>query len=277
MRLRVMTYNILMGGQGPHGADRTEALCDVIAEASPDVVAIQEANGFFPEERGVLARYEARLGMTGVLGRCGSKLHLAILAKPEFQLRLVGHTGAPLRHGGLHVALQVGGAPFELVTVHLNPFVEDARVDELAHLTPRLPRGRALLLGDFNGLSPQDIYSAEAIAAFLPQYRVTPPSKSLGNPVPDHPQTRALAGVLAQGWIDLGHAVPGAECLCTYPTPGAPDPEGPPIRIDYVLARPELAPHARAYRTIKNARTDAASDHYPVVVDFDIPENENPA
>lgn len=278
MRLRVMTYNILLGGQGPRGLDRTDALCEVIASAAPDIVALQECSGFYPEERDALRAFETRLGMKGVLGRCGSKLHLSVLARPGIELRVVCQTGRPvMRHGGLHVAARAGDLALELVTVHLNPFVEDARLDELVHLTPGLPQGHALMLGDFNGLSPRDTYSAADIAAFLPQYRVTPPSKSLGEVVPDHPQTRALAHALAHGWVDLGHAVPGAERPCTYPTPGAPDPEGPPIRIDYVLARPALAAYARAYRTIRGGVADTASDHYPVVVEFDIPENENPA
>ena len=270
MRLRIMTYNILVGGIGPRGVDRTERLLSVIEGERPDVLALQECHGFFPDERGAVAAYEKRLGLTGILGRCESKLHVAVLARPELDLRLEGHTGAPLRHGALHVSIAVPGGRLSILTVHLNPFLEDARFDELVHLAPHIPPGPALLLGDFNGLSPQDSYSAKELAEMLAQYRITPHYKSLGNPQPDRPQTRALAHLLETGWVDLGHAFPGAERPCTYPTPGAPDPEGPPIRIDYVLARPALVDSVRAYRTLRAPPADTASDHYPVVVDLEL-------
>lgn len=270
MRLRVMTYNILVGGVGPQGLDRTAELLQVIEAARPDVVAIEEAQGFLPEERGTLYAYARRLGMTGVIGRSDSKLHLACLARPELDVRLERHIAAPFRHGALHVSIAARWGRLPLVIVHLNPFVEDARLEEIEYLLGALPSGPALLTGDFNGLSPQDVYPVERISDFLQQYRVTPASKSLGNPLPSRAENRAMSRLLEAGWVDLGHACAGADRSPTYPTPCAPDPEGPPIRIDYVLASPALAGAAVSCEVPRGSPADRASDHFPVVVELEL-------
>jgi endonuclease/exonuclease/phosphatase family metal-dependent hydrolase len=40
---------------------------------------------------------------------------------------------------------------------------------------------------------------------------------------------------------------------------------------DYLLASEVLAAMAKAYRVIRNATTDSASDHYPVLATFEVP------
>jgi exonuclease III len=43
------------------------------------------------------------------------------------------------------------------------------------------------------------------------------------------------------------------------------------MRCDYLLASQALAAKARSYQVIRNAITDAASDHYPVLAIFELP------
>ena len=271
MRLRVMSYNILLGGIAPGPRDRTEQLLEVIASQRPDVLAIQEASAFLPEERNTVALWRARLGMSGLAVRGGSTLHLACFARPDLDLRLEHHVGPPFRHGALHVSIATPSGRLPFLIAHLNPFYEEARLEEVECLLKLTPPGPALLLGDFNGLSPQDEYDARQIADMLPQYRVTPPYKSLGNPIPDHAETRAIARLIAAGFTDLGKACQEGRPAPTYPTPGAPDPEGNLIRIDYVFGSAPLANACVAYHTPQREPAGTASDHYPVVCDLELP------
>jgi endonuclease/exonuclease/phosphatase family metal-dependent hydrolase len=43
-----------------------------------------------------------------------------------------------------------------------------------------------------------------------------------------------------------------------------------PFRSDYILATKALAASATSYSVIKNPITDMASDHYPVLAEFNL-------
>lgn len=271
VRLRIMTYNILLGGLGPGKRDRTDELLSVIAAEDPDVLALQECAGFLPEERGLLRTYERRLGMTGLAVRARSTLHLALLARPALDPRLEATIGEPFRHAALRasIAASAGTARLHLIATHLNPFVEDARLAEVELMLKLLPAGEpALVLGDFNALSSQDDWSRDRVHALLAQYVTSPPSKSLSECAPDGVQTRAMDRLRAAGLVDLACTL--GERANTYPTLGAPAPEGPPIRIDYMLATPGLVPRVRALKVVRTPATDVASDHFPVVCELEL-------
>lgn len=270
-----MSYNILLGGLGPAKRDRTDELLRVVATENPDVLALQECSGFLPEERGTLKLWEERLGMTGLAVRARSTLHLVLMARPALDPRLEASIGEPFRHAALRasIATTVGGQRLNLISSHLNPFVEDARLGEVELLLKMMPPGApALVMGDFNGLSPQDEWTSARVHGLLAQYRISPPSKSLGECPAETVQTRAVERLGKAGLADLAHALPDGDRSATYPTPGAPDPEGPPIRIDYMLATPDVVPLVRTLRVVRTAATDTASDHFPVVCDLSLPD-----
>jgi exodeoxyribonuclease-3 len=71
--------------------------------------------------------------------------------------------------------------------------------------------------------------------------------------------------------VDVGHMLKGSN-VPTVPTAGFKGTEFAVMRCDYLLASHALAATAKSYRVIHNAITDMASDHYPVIATFEVPQ-----
>jgi endonuclease/exonuclease/phosphatase family metal-dependent hydrolase len=60
--------------------------------------------------------------------------------------------------------------------------------------------------------------------------------------------------------------------VTTAPTAGFAETEFAEMRCDYLMASKALASLAISYEVIRNAVTDVASDHYPVLASFEFPQ-----
>ncbi|HVC41473.1 MAG TPA: endonuclease/exonuclease/phosphatase family protein [Candidatus Saccharimonadales bacterium] len=160
-RIRVATYNILLGGER-----RLDLVRHVLRRLDADIVALQEVREVDRIED--LAR---RLGMEMLLGEPSdpaSPMHTAILTRlPVRAWRNRRHHGRMLR-SHLHCDVETGGHAFPVIGVHCLHLAarfgdrnkgEARRIREIgAVLTdiadePALPH---MLIGDFNALSPGD-------------------------------------------------------------------------------------------------------------------------
>jgi exodeoxyribonuclease III len=81
--------------------------------------------------------------------------------------------------------------------------------------------------------------------------------------------TRAIAVLSAAGFVDLWPRL-GAGDGRTAPTSEGGGAEFSGMRLDYVLATRPAAERARRARVIRGGAAERASDHYPVVVEFDL-------
>src|ERR1039457_5663906 len=160
-RIRVATYNILLGGES-----RRDLINNVLRRVDADVVALQEVREV--DRVRDLAR---ELGMEMFLGEPSdpdSPMHTAILTRlPVHAWRNRRHHGRMLR-SHLHCDIETGGAELPVIGVHCLHLAarfgdrnkgEARRIREIgAVLTdiadePALPH---ILIGDFNALSPGD-------------------------------------------------------------------------------------------------------------------------
>jgi endonuclease/exonuclease/phosphatase family metal-dependent hydrolase len=160
-RIRVATYNILLGGES-----RRDLISNVLRRVDADVVALQEVREV--DRVRDLAR---ELGMEMFLGEPSdpaSPMHTAILTRlPVHAWRNRRHHGRMLR-SHLHCDIETGGAELPVIGVHCLHLAarfgdrnkgEARRIREIgAVLTdiadePALPH---ILIGDFNALSPGD-------------------------------------------------------------------------------------------------------------------------
>jgi endonuclease/exonuclease/phosphatase family metal-dependent hydrolase len=160
-RIRVATYNILLGGER-----RGELVRNVLRRIDADVVAVQEVR-----EIDRIRDLAADLGMEMFLGEPSdpaSPMHTAILTRlPVRAWRNRRHHGRMLR-SHLHCDIETGGAELPVIGVHCLHLAarfgdrnkgEARRIREIgAVLTdiadePALPH---MLIGDFNALSPGD-------------------------------------------------------------------------------------------------------------------------
>jgi endonuclease/exonuclease/phosphatase family metal-dependent hydrolase len=147
--LRVMTYNILMGGR--HGRFLDQA----VQAAAPDVVLVNES-----PKMPLLWRWQAlglveRWGMTYVTGgrRAGSNLIAvgpAVTVKASAAVTIPGPLFQP-RRGIASAQLKVRGSLVGVVACHLSLDAERRRteVDRILDVADRL-RGTVLVGGDLN-------------------------------------------------------------------------------------------------------------------------------
>jgi endonuclease/exonuclease/phosphatase family metal-dependent hydrolase len=174
-RLRVVTYNILLGGVG-----REERIGAVLERAGADVVALQECT-----DLDVVRRLADRLSMELLVGEPSdeSSLNLAILSRlPVRRWRNHRHPGAMLRG---HLECEVGTASHVVPRVRIHCLHLAARfgerangevrrmaeigavLDDIAHAR-RLPH---LVTGDFNSIAPGDTVAASAFLARMAELR----------------------------------------------------------------------------------------------------------
>jgi endonuclease/exonuclease/phosphatase family metal-dependent hydrolase len=230
-QLRVMTFNIESGVRG------LEAVAQVIREAQPDIVALQEvdlgsrrAGGL--NQTAVLAErtglpYSAHFRTTDLYG---GAYGIALLSR--FPLEALEQYPLPVPQGAeprtvAHALLQVEGREVSVYLTHLirRPFNGAARVRQSALISAMLARDSRpkLLMGDFN----------------------------------DGPDSQAVR-LLSRGLTDVV-AASGQGAQGTYPLPL---PFSPALRIDYVLACDAFVPLRSQVLRV------GASDHYPVIVDL---------
>lgn len=174
-RLRLVTYNILLGG-----ARREQHLTAVLRRLDADVIALQEVSERrFAEDLGVA------LGMRVMIGAPsdGGDLNVALLSRlPVRRWRNHQHRGRMLR-SHLECEVETGGVTLPLVGVHCVHLA--ARFGERAKGEVR--RGRELsailgdigdrddvphvVTGDFNSLAPGDSLAATAFFRRMAELR----------------------------------------------------------------------------------------------------------
>jgi endonuclease/exonuclease/phosphatase family metal-dependent hydrolase len=173
--LRVVTYNILLGG-----ARREEHITAVLRRIGADVITLQEVSD--PDFAAKLAQ---ALGMELVVGAAsdGSGINLAVLSRlPVRRWRNHTHRGRMLR-SHLETVLTTGGAhvpELHLHSVHLAARFgerkkgEERRRRELDALLSDLADAAGvhhLIAGDFNSLAPGDHLEATAFFARMAELR----------------------------------------------------------------------------------------------------------
>jgi exodeoxyribonuclease-3 len=257
--MRLMTYNIFKGGQDDKSGDRTARLLEVITHAAPDVLALQECNGFDTDGEARLHRFEDALDMRGVLAQArDTGYHLAVLTR-DCDHDCVTALHAGLHHAALQLEVAHAGQRMTVFCVHLSPFDAGDRLAEAQLLAARLPADRdAVVMGDLNALSPRDV----------PRYDPTRwPQRYRDRHAGPGTQldTRAVAALEAAGLVDLAARAGGDDD--TRPTPLLPG--RPAQRLDYVFATAALARRLRGAQVWRSAAALQASDHLPVVVDLD--------
>jgi MFS family permease/endonuclease/exonuclease/phosphatase family metal-dependent hydrolase len=262
MKLSVLTYNTLFAGRDGGVERRARAQIDLINDLRPDVFLMQEAKGFDANGGVWLYALERQIGMRGFLAvapRTGQNVAIFI----REPLRPLGFEadGAHFHHAlaTLKVALPDSDTPITFISAHLCPNGPEMRRREAAFLAVHAaPDTLTLITGDFNSASPHDPEPADW-SALPAHHRARYLAEDLCGI--DH---SVLARLEAAGWVDLGHRLDAAK-VPTVPTAAFAGTEFATMRCDYLLASQDLAGKAKSYQVIRNAVTDAASDHYPVL------------
>jgi exodeoxyribonuclease III len=260
--MRVMTYNILKGGLNDDGTDRFDDLIDVITSEAPDILTLNECNHFEHDGYRRFYAFERALGMRGVLGIAPSGFHVAVFAR---NAQVVQHelTADWVQHAILRVDMLLSGVPVTVISAHLCPFGGEIRLSEAQFLAGSARDDhRVLIAGDLNALSPHDV-SHYTPAKWAPRRRAR---HSL--PVGGVLDTRAIQVLEDAGLVDLARKN-ALDFTPTALTPLRIGSSNYAVRIDYLFATPPLASALRSVRVVEGKTAARASDHYPVIADFD--------
>jgi endonuclease/exonuclease/phosphatase family metal-dependent hydrolase len=264
LSLRVMTWNMLTGGQDEGDVSRLNHITSVIKDFDPDILLLQEANGFESSSNELLHRLESCLSRQGFLAVANSKYHLAAFISGDLDVEDFSVDVEHYFHALLKLRIRLAdGRPLHVFGVHLCPHSPEIRLAEATHLASLVRRDQfTIVAGDLNSL---DSYSnpTAALAHMPADYRARYTLSDLEG-VPDSRPADLLSSV---GLKDIAYSMGVARY--TIPT-------RLPVfgcgfgrrRLDYVFATEPVACLAEKLQVVETRQTDACSDHYPVVVDF---------
>lgn len=245
---RLLTYNIMHGGHG-----RTSAIATVIKACAPDLVLLQEAT-----DPANVERLAATTGMAE--WRAYRKQSLGFLSRtPVSSCRWV----RPWLSRHAFVEVVPADARVRVFGVHLSAvhaaWTERRRVLELRALLRAVARhqeGFHVLAGDFNTIAPGDVFDS----AKLP-LRVRPFVWLSGGRI----RWRTVQTVLYAGYADAFRLKHPDDPGLTLPA------SNPHVRLDYVFVPQHHVARVTRCEVVRTATAEAASDHLPVVAEFDLP------
>ena len=253
--MRVMTYNILMGGKRGH-----KYLMEIMHAAEADVIVLQEL-----KHEKTLKKFAKSLQMKSYIVEAGlSPLRVGVMTS----LPIISTSTLKLgfRIGGLASSLVVTspkGNNITIFDVHLvawymwyTELIRGRQVKQLLRHAAEISTDYHLMLGDFNTFAPGD----RASLAKAPQRVKRQTWPQLG-----FIARWALQPIFKAGYTDCFRTLHPDDDGFTLP---ANDPQ---VRLDYIFANAALAPHLQTCDVIRDShQAQVASDHAPVVADFDI-------
>jgi endonuclease/exonuclease/phosphatase family metal-dependent hydrolase len=264
--MKVMSYNTLFGGFDGHDARRFDAQMKLINEVQPDILLAQELKGYTENGKKRLFKMEERINMRGFIAPAPhTGQNTGVFIKPNLKPSSMEIDSEHFHHAVVIATLTIPGSakPWTVISAHLCPFGSHVRLREAAYLINHADDNAfTLVAGDFNSVSPYDTDPAgidELPSRFRARY-VTPDGTT---------DTSILKTLYQAGFVDIAYKL-GKHNDPTVPTDGFKGAEFVPFRSDYIIATNALAKLAIAYSVIKSPATDMASDHYPIVAEFNV-------
>ena len=253
--LRVMTYNILNGGE-----HRESYILEVMQATKPDIVILEEV---YTEE--FLKYLSQSLGMSYHFGSGNKKRKVALLSKLPVLIFKSHHPVLPIWRN--FIDAQIEYAPtktIRIIGVHpiasLGIAFELWRLWEATYILQHVQNYRSepcLIAGDFNAIALGDKVKTETMPHWL-QWIIY----LQGNRVYHF----SIAKILAAGFTDCFRFL-NSDSGFTLP------PSDPNSRLDYIFVNGKLKDYLKRCWVVKEpASVNQASDHYPVMAEFFITE-----
>ena len=224
--LRILNYN-LHNGFNAAGQLDMEALAQVIEEADPDVLALQEVSrGWVLNGSADMMQWlSQRLELPYVFGPTEGMLWgNAVLSRypiVDSQLGALPPDSLRLRRGYVLAEVDAGSEQIQLIDTHLHQIEADSDIRQ------------------------------EQVPALIEAWNMAPRTVLTGdfNAIPDSPEIQALANA---GLVDVGEAIGPSPGYTFYSA-------DPSVRIDYIWASPDLVPVSF------EIPDTTASDHFPLL------------
>lgn len=265
--LRLVTHNVFYGFT-KRAEPRYSEWKRWMAAQAPDVVSLQELNGYTPEK---LSADAAAWGHP----------HSVLLKPDGFSTGITSRYPITsvklLRDGFHHGLLRCRTAGIWIYVIHFHPSNYARRIEEAALLRADIQSleeasPRIILAGDFNGFSPVDRSHYDSDLQLVPFFRRlderSPEARNLNSGSMDY---GGIQAIVDQGFIDLLARERRSDMpfVGTFPTPLTADEDhGTDRRLDYIFVTPNLLPSVVSTVILRDAATERLSDHFPVRADF---------
>lgn len=254
--MKLMTYNLLNGAK-----NTMDSVVQVANDQSPDILFLNEANGFDVNNNQILDEFAAATSFPYKhLARCGdgNDYHVAIFSKQPWS-KLV--EVKPLDRAGILVVVDSPFGEVAILGTHLTPYTEDMRLKEASTILAALePYDQKIIMGDLNSLAGVDDYRDSMIGDFNDMQFKKFTSDG-------HLRYDVMRMFEHAGFIDAAQNAAKSRDI-TAPTMINEHGAHTNMRLDYILISSSIADRLTDYCVVKNELTNYASDHYPVVAEL---------
>lgn len=263
--LKIVTHNVWYGfTKKPE--PRHKNWLRWMATASPDVVSLQELNGYTSDKLAADAKlwghsYSVLLKEDGFPTGITSRYPISDVKR--------------IRDGMHHGLLRCRIRGIWFYVIHFHPSNYARRIEEarlLAADVKLLPEAnpRVVLAGDFNGFSPADRPRYDGDGQLAPFFQMLDDrDKNARNLNAGRIDYGGIEAILSQGYVDLINRAKTTDetFVGTFPTSLVSDENhGTDRRLDYIFVSPNLVDQVENARILRDSVTEQLSDHIPVTV-----------
>lgn len=266
--LKVITHNVWYGfTKKPE--PRHQNWLAWMSSQSPDVVSLQELNGYTPTK---LAEDAAAWGhpYTVLLKTDGFPTGIT----SRYPITDVKRIREGLHHGLLRCRIR--GIWFYVIHFHPSDFIR--RIEEVGHLKADIDAlpdtdPAIVLAGDFNGFSPVDRARYDADTQLVDFFQMLDQRNKARNLNRGRIDYGGIEAILELGFVDViaRQRAADAPFAGTFPTQLVSDENhGTDRRLDYIFVSPNLVQRVTGAGILRNATTELLSDHIPVTATLGI-------
>ncbi len=265
--LRVITYNVWKGFED--APERHTAFIEWMKEQNPDIVALQELNGYTEEK--LRSDAEQWGHPYSAIYQTKTGYHLGLTSvKP---IEIIKTNQNKMTHGLQHCRT----SGIDLFNTHLSPFTYIERQNEISFIIDEINQTEnknIILLGDLNALSPKD--SIQYLATTVHQYFIERDSiydsnSNLNNGKLDYSIISVLDKSKIKNLMKNYHPTFPTQCKFESNSFSAYSPEAIQNisrRIDYIYASSSLAISCVKADVVTTEKTNMISDHFPIIAEF---------
>ncbi|SOD20514.1 endonuclease/exonuclease/phosphatase family protein [Pedobacter xixiisoli] len=256
--LKILSCNVLKGFSGDLAIEL--AFQEWINERKPDVIAIQELNGFNPKR---LEEFAKKMGFPYAVMHKEEGYPLGLLSK--YPISNVKKIKDGMRHGILSGKI----LDYNFIITHLVSYTYQQRIKEVDSVVLKLvndiPKNeKIIMMGDFNNMSPEDKQyydnNPEKMKALVNSEKNNPGNTYLKNGKIDY---TTIQKVLDAGFYDT-YRIFNKHYDKSAPTKMKN--HNNYTRIDYIWVNKNAKPDCVDMFIVKDQLTDYMSDHYPTLL-----------
>lgn len=262
--LRLISYNVWYGFT--EVPERKTIWLAWMKEQDPDIVSLQELNGYTDQKLAEDARHYGH-NYSALLKEEGFPTGIT----SRYPIEDIQRIKEGFHHGLLRVRIQ----GIYIYVIHLHPSnweIRKSEINQILEDIEGLPSdSKVILAGDFNTFSPLDsaYYAHGRLEPFFNDRDLLYKEKNLNHGQLDY---SVIQEILDFGFIDFEASMRNTSHVFSGSFPTLIEKEGEhgdQRRLDYVFASKNLVNNVKSARIIANDSTNILSDHLPVVVDWD--------